>query len=194
MQVVPARGYRGFTLIELMVALAVLAVMFVAAAPSFADFFERYRLRSAVDDTVSLFATARQGAVEEDRNVNVAVGGDTSNWCVGAVQQAVPGLYQPVGLTPTACNCVTAPNTCVVNGETLVVDGSGRPGVKLAAGGTTFAYDSKNGTLADLTATPSVEFISPSDKYRLRVLVSALGQARACVPAGKRPIPGYPSC
>ena len=71
MQIGSKSPRHGFTLIELMVALSVLAIMLAAAAPSFADFFERYRLRSAVDDTLNLFAAARQGAVEADRNVKI---------------------------------------------------------------------------------------------------------------------------
>ncbi|MGF2076066.1 pilus assembly FimT family protein, partial [Enterococcus casseliflavus] len=61
----------GFTLVELMVTLGVVAVLIAVASPSFADYFERYRLRSAVDDTLSVFGQARQGAVEADRNVQV---------------------------------------------------------------------------------------------------------------------------
>ncbi len=188
------RRERGFTLIELMVSLAILAVMVVAAAPSFADFFERYRLRSAVDDTITLFAQARQGAVEEDRNVTVAVGADTTTWCVGAKQRIPPPRYEQILTGADPCNCAGSPAACVVNGEPMIVDGAQRPGVTLGAGGTTFTYDSKNGTLANLTLTPSIDFNSSSQRYALRVQVSALGQARACVPTGKRPVPGYSPC
>ena len=66
---------QGFTLIELMVALAVLAILAMAALPAYRDFFERYRLRGAVDDVTSVIATARAGAVKADRDVNVSIGG-----------------------------------------------------------------------------------------------------------------------
>lgn len=185
----------GFTLIELMVSLAVLAVLLVAAAPSFADFFERYRLRSAVDDTLAIFAQARQGAVEADRNVRVAVGGTTTAWCIGAVQAAEPTTAGAlVSMTPAACDCSAAPATCTVDGTQLTVDGAGRPGVSVDAVGTNFTYDSKGGTLANLASAPQIDFLSSSGRYGLSVRVSALGQARACVIGDKRPVPGYQPC
>lgn len=185
----------GFSLVELMITLAVLAVLLVAAAPSFADFFERYRLRSAVDDTLAVFAQARQAAVEADRNVRLTVAGTTSAWCVGAVQAGEPTTAGAlVSVTPAACDCSATPAACTVDGTQLTVDGTGRPGVSVAAVGTDFTYDSKGGTLANLAATPQIDFLSSSSRYGLSVRVSALGQARACVTSGKRPVPGYQPC
>ena len=184
---------RGFTLIEFMVALSVLAIMLAAAAPSFADFFERYRLRSAVDDTLNLFAAARQGAVEADRNVKIKFATATSDWCAGAVEQASPAtLGDPIPINPASCDCDSAPAACVVGSDNLVASAAGR-GVTISPGGTVFTFDSKNGTL-DPLAAQHVDFLSSSGRYGLTVQVFALGQARACISAGKRPIPGYRSC
>jgi prepilin-type N-terminal cleavage/methylation domain-containing protein len=184
---------QGFTLVELMVALSVLAILLAAAAPSFADFFERYRLRSAVDDTVNLFAAARQGAVEADRNVKIKFAAATTNWCAGAIEQASPAtLGDPVPIDPAPCACDSAPVACVVGSDNLVTSAAGR-GVTISPGGTVFTFDSKNGTL-DPLASQQVDFQSSSGRYGLAVQVSALGQARACITAGKRPIPGYRPC
>lgn len=188
----------GFTLIELMVTIAVLSILLVAAAPSFADFFERYRLRSAVDDTVNLLAAARQGAVEQDRNVKVTVGGTTTDWCVGAIQQTDPATAgELVETDPAPCDCTSGGTpACLLNGEQLVINGAERPGVSLSAVGTEFSYDSKNGTLSDIAVSPlpSVAFLSSSTRYGLQLEVSPLGQARVCSMTGKRPIPGFKSC
>lgn len=175
-----------------MVTLAVLGVLIAVASPSFADYFERYRLRSAVDDTIAVFGHARQGAVEADRNVEVTV--NTAAWCIGARQADEPVAGEKVGFSPGACDCAAAVTTCLVGAEPLVAGGAQRPGVTLTASGVPFTYDSKGGTLAALGATPQIDFESSSQRYGLSVRVSALGQARACVPAGKRPIPGYSPC
>lgn len=182
----------GFTLVELMVTLAVLAILIAVASPSFADYFERYRLRSAVDDTLALFGQARQGAVEADRNVQITV--NTAAWCLGARQADEPAAGQPASLSPGVCDCTAAVTNCVVGTEPLIAGGALRPGVTVSATGVPFTYDSKGGTLDALTATPQIDFQSSTQRYGLSVRVGALGQARACVPAGKRPIPGYSSC
>lgn len=182
----------GFTMVELMVTLAVLAVLIALASPSFADYFERYRLRSAVDDALNVFGQARQAAVEEDRNVQVTV--DAAAWCLGALQATEPAEGTLVPEAPGSCDCGAPVTNCTVGGEPLVVTGAGRPGVTVSAAGVPFVYDSKGGTLVDLATTPQINFLSSSQRYGLNVQVNALGQARACVPSGKRHIPGYQPC
>lgn len=184
----------GFTMVELMISLVVLAILAALAAPSFIEYLERYRLRSAVEDTLAVFVQARQGAVEADRNVRLKMGGSTTAWCVGAIQQGEPADGALVSTTPAACDCSAAPATCLVGGERIVVDQAGRADVTVADVTTDFTYDSKGGTLADLSTTPQIHFVSSSGRYGLSICVSALGQARACSTTGKREIPGFRSC
>lgn len=190
-----ANRQSGFTMIELMVSLIVLAVLAAIATPSFVEYLERYRLRSAAEDTLALFAQARQSAVEADRNVRLKVSGTTSAWCVGAIQASEPATAgDMVSVTPAACNCQSAPATCLVGGDRFVVDQAGRTGVTVTAVTTDFTYDSKGGTLADLSVTPEINFVSSSTRYGLSVRVTALGQARICSSTGKPEIPGFVPC
>lgn len=186
------RSVRGFTLIELMVTVAVVAILAVAAAPSLKDFFERYELRGAVEDVLSALANARQGAVEADRNVKVRFSTATDDWCVGGIQQADPTLGELVAVDPAPCQCETSPATCVVGGEPLIASAAGR-NVTIAAGGATITFDSKNGTLNPLTGQ-NVTLLSSTGRYGLQVQISALGQARACRPADKDAFPGFSTC
>ena len=101
---------KGVTLIELMVTIAVLAIVLAAATPSFTDFFDRYRLRGAVDDVVSVISNARAEAVKGDRDVAVSIGGTTGAWCVGANAAVEPedalrrrARSHATAPSPTAC-------------------------------------------------------------------------------------------
>lgn len=182
---------KGVTLVELMVTIAVLAIVLAAATPSFADFFDKYRLRGAVDDVVSVISLARAEAVKGDRDVTVSIGGTTAAWCVGANAAVDPVGGAPVG-GAVACDCATA-NACLVGGQELRVAPGKHADVDIGAVGGSFTFDSKLGVVMPLGAA-SATLTSPTGKYDIQVNVNALGQASACVPAGKPAIPGVQSC
>jgi type IV fimbrial biogenesis protein FimT len=61
----------GFTLIELMIALVILAILVVVGLPSMTEFIAEQRVRTAASDMVSEIAFARAKAVELSRRVIV---------------------------------------------------------------------------------------------------------------------------
>jgi type IV fimbrial biogenesis protein FimT len=62
---------RGFTLVELLVTLAVLAVILTIAVPGFQDFVRRNRLASETNNLVSALAIARSEAIKRGQIVTV---------------------------------------------------------------------------------------------------------------------------
>ncbi len=185
-------GSSGFTLIELMVTLAVLAIVLTAATPSFVDFFDKYRLRGAVDDVVSVISNARAASVKSDRDVNISFGGaSTTAWCLGANSALEPSGGNPAG-TAAACDCTNTAQ-CVVGGERMAVNVGQEGGVSVDSLATTFGFSSKLGLINPL-GTASATFTSPSGKYDITVNINALGQASACTPSAKPEISGVASC
>ena len=65
-------GQRGFTLVELMVVIAVLGIVSVLAAPSFTSSFARNHLRGAAGEAYSDMQFARAEAVQSNGAVDVA--------------------------------------------------------------------------------------------------------------------------
>jgi len=187
------RVARGFTLIELVTVMAVLAVLVALSAPSFKEYFEKQRLRGAADDVISLLSTARAEAIKRERDVNVtSSGGGGTDWCFGANAAADPTLGNPVGAA-TACNCKTNAALCLVGAEQLVVKGDAYPGVTIDAIDDAVTFDRKLGALSTL-GTTTLTLTSDSGTFALRVDVTALGHAHACVPTGQAFVSGYPSC
>lgn len=189
-----ARTVKGFTLIELMVVVAVIAILAVMAAPSYRDMIDRFRVRSAADDVLSVLSNARAGAVKVglDTAVSVTTG---SNWCVGATSATVPtGGNQAIG--PTACTCSNAA-TCLVAGEQIAVPVGKHSGVTMASGAG-FTYDGKLGVVLNsgaIAAAPTpVVLRSPLGTYDVRVGVSPLGQATLCTPSGRPAMAGISAC
>ena len=64
---------RGFTLIELMIAVAIVAILVAVGAPSFASFIDSNRVRTETQRVAGLLALARNHAVSKNREVTVRI-------------------------------------------------------------------------------------------------------------------------
>jgi type IV fimbrial biogenesis protein FimT len=186
-----ARREFGFTLIELMATIAVLAVVLASAVPSFVDFFDKHRLRGAAEGAVTLLSSARAEAVKNDLDVNIAMAGSGTSWCMGANGAAQPSGGSPAGAA-AACDC-TDTAACMVSGQRAVIDVGAYPDVRVGTLPPALTFDGKLGAIVPL-GTRSLTLTSPRGKYDLAVEINALGQARLCVPAGKPVITGVSTC
>lgn len=184
----------GFTLIELVVTMVVLAILAMAAQPALRDFFDRYRLRGAGEAVVSLVANARAEAVKTDLDVSIEFTGSGTSWCVGANAATPPTGGNPAGAAG-ACDCSDSSSTteCRVSGQRAAVETGAYPNVAIDTSPSTFVFDSKLGTVIPL-GTNTATLTSPSGRYDLDVEVNTLGQARLCTPSGSPTMAGVPTC
>jgi len=104
---------QGFTLTELMVALAVLAILVVIAVPSFSNMVATQATRNASFDLSSAMAMARSEAVKQNAIATVST---TSNWATGwvltvnATVVRTFGPYSGVTITPSSGNTLSFGN------------------------------------------------------------------------------------
>jgi type IV fimbrial biogenesis protein FimT len=167
---VAARRARGITLIECVIALAILAALLSIALPSFGDAMARARLRTAAEDLALGLGNARLESVRAGAgrvHVTVAPG---ASWCwsVGPVA-GVDCSNPPAGSTVHA------------------VRGDDYPGITMTRGASA-SFDGR-----DMLATAgfAAEFVS-SNGGALRVQVTPLGRASICAPEGRSL--DYPRC
>ncbi|WP_163924076.1 GspH/FimT family pseudopilin [Photobacterium sp. Alg240-V54] len=105
---------NGFTLLELIFTIAILAIVLAAAAPSFHGLMARNKMERTVTELKGLFIAAKSEAVMRNKEVYLHTIGltdtktYTDDWCVIATTE------------PTANSCTTNDNTLyIVNGHSL---------------------------------------------------------------------------
>lgn len=81
---------RGFSLVELMVVLAIAALIMVAAVPSSVRFYEGMQRRQAVRDAVTMLSSARERALWSGRVQDVNVRPSTRRIWYGKKTHTLP--------------------------------------------------------------------------------------------------------
>jgi len=170
------RAQKGFTLVELMVVVAIFTIMATMAAPSFNSFFDVYRVKRAGDSVSAFLINTKSEAVKRNRNVSAVITGSGATWCVGMTED-------------DTCDCSTA-GACKIDGVDRAIRSISFKGVELNGPDSEHAFQFKplRGTV---TGNETVELES-EDGLMLNVVVSSIGRIRLCSPSGS--IGGYPVC
>jgi len=172
----------GVTLIELVVGIAVLAILATLAAPSFVEFAERQALRGAVDNISAAVATAKEEAIKRDSRVRVDFRVMGAAVCIGATTD-IGGC----DCSAAACPLVTYPEReRDLKRVTLV-------GTPVFGTDTGFVIDPKTGALEELSDAGAVE-LGTSKGYGATLRVNAMGRVSLCTPAGRKGLSGVATC
>lgn len=124
-QAAARRAGRGFSLIELMVTVAVLAVGLALAAPSLSTQIANYRLRSAAEGVLNGLNYARAEAVRRNSNVSFTLDAGGAGWTVAQVSTAATLQARANGESPGVTAASTTTSLSVTFTPTGLVDMSG---------------------------------------------------------------------
>jgi type IV fimbrial biogenesis protein FimT len=173
---------RGFTLIELMVVVALAAILLALAAPSFTGTLARKRMEGVAEVFGTDLQYARSEAVTRNLEVRLATGAGGGCYTVFVWRGAGTCTCNPA----VSCTLAAAATDPV---EIKTVDFSSA-GTSVTAS-TIYRFEPLRGMLAD-AANPAVTFSSNGGPWQLTTAVTAVGRASTCSPSGS--LKGYPTC
>lgn len=173
----------GFSLIELMVTLAVLSILMIVAIPSFIDFRERAAVRGAGDQMMSFWANARLEAVKRNQPVTVSIRTTATTMCLGAsTTAALCTCFAPAATT--TCNVAQFPDSATQSdwrGVTVV--GTPTLGAPDTDADGMATIDPKRGYLTASTDVGGVTVQSPGQNaFRLRLYIDQWAKPYLCAP------------
>lgn len=185
---------RGFTLMEMLIAMMILAIIITLAVPSLSGFTANQRLIGAAEQVYSHLQQGRSEAVGRNRpvRINFAVDG-TASWAYG-----MSSANDLCDLTVTDATAAGACAISVDDGDGALDPGDGSvdtddlllmrftdldfPGVQMdidgfSSGSTQITFDPLRGT-----ATAGEVRLTGANGNKLYVRVSLLGRVTICTP------------
>jgi type IV fimbrial biogenesis protein FimT len=172
---------KGFTLIETLVTLIVVALLLGWGVPSLLQVMHSARLKSAAHQTYGLLRLARSEAIKQGEPRFVHWYQDKQRWCVTISADQ-------------ACNCLQ--ESCQLNQQRRTLYSDDFPGISLSevvfARGSFTKFDGLRGLAEGYAGR--VSFTSndaTANSPQLRVTLSRLGRLRFCQLGG---IAGYKPC
>jgi prepilin-type N-terminal cleavage/methylation domain-containing protein len=159
---------KGFTIIELMITLTVLAIIIVVAVPSFSGILERRQLHGAGEKLFADLMYAKTEAIKRNTPVRVSFTGTGATWCYGMALNA---------------NCDCTANDCQIDGVLQVTSQDDFDGVEVIAD-SSFVGGSTTFTPLRGAANPGRLEFAVSSGANLGAVVSSFGRVRLCSDGG----------
>lgn len=172
-------GDSGVTLVELLVTLALVALLVAVAAPAMAAFIDKARLRSAAQTLAQELRQARNHALDYQRTIHFSLVKGVDQWCYGWRDDSTCSCDSPA----PAALCRSSTDMRVHQQRSADF-----PAVQLSL---------RTGAARALVLFSPVRGSATAATFVLRnrhdeahVIVSPLGRVRLCSPAGGI----YPLC
>lgn len=190
---------RGFSLIELLVVLSILAVVLALAVPAMSDYLDRRKIISAAEAIYGELQYARAEAIARSATVYTRFSVDAGIWSIGVSTTNNCDPTETVVTEADACVLVVDNGDGVNDSNDLVrhVISSGNfPGVTIdSISVAQTAFNPRRGT-ASPGATVTLGLVRGANQgsYEMRVILGLIGRVRICTPTGNEAVAGYTSC
>ena len=163
---------RGFSLIEMMIVVVIVAILTLVAMPSFAEWLQNSRTRSVADSLQNGIRYAQTEAARLSRLTTVATVGAT--WTVTYTQLPT--------VDSGSATLQTSPKGDEVAFVTITPDIPAHAALQFNNLGRVFYASSAAGPFTALTGQASFLVQNPNGPRKLSVVVNAAGKVRMCDP------------
>jgi len=183
------RRQRGFSIIELMMSLVLVAIGTALALPSYRDMVEKRQVTNAAEQLASFVNSAQGIAMKSNRAVTIDFKYDAGDdWCIGATQDA-----------ECACDEPSSESYCKIDAQPFVLDQSHTGGLDLmhsmgGGGDGSYSFDPIRGLASGDVLPLTMELRSPSGDFRINLMVNEVGRVILCSGDPSHAVPGYEPC
>lgn len=175
----PLARMRGFTMVELMIAVAIIFIVLLLGIPSYRVWIQNTQIRTATESVQNGLQLARAEAVRRNAKVQfVLTDTDPTQDNVSTVAASTAGKNWMVRVFQTGGTYTTAD---FIQGRS---GGEGSSNAVVAAGQSSFVFNGLGRLTPVPAATVNIDISNPNGGDRpLRVMVSVGGLIRMCDPA-----------
>ena len=182
--------HRGFSLVEVLMSLVLIGIGLALALPSYRDMVEKRQVTNGAEQLASFINTTQGVAMKTNQVVTVSYERTEDDiWCVGATE----------GTDPCDCTGEDPSAACEIGSQPFILNNGHAADRDLvramgASDSGSYSFDPVRGFAPDLNGNLTMELRSPSDDFRLNLLVNSTGRVILCSDDSAHSVPGYQEC
>ena len=197
---------KGFTVIEVLIAVAVVAIVASLALPSYRSLIEKRQVTSGAEQIGAFMSAVQMEAVKrsEDISVNYQTWGDDGDghplWCLGMTSGQDGCDCRPEELRGAEPQCMIdgVERVLAYYGDGVRQDISQPTVINSMVGDNDFYFDPARGLVHDDETTydtAEIVLVSEETIYGLNVQLGQTGRVKYCTnDIGSKQVPGYSPC